>query len=142
MAVPLLAPLVMLIPLIKILALGSIKFVGIGLGAAIAPVMTANFLVGLSSSTPLKYSKFRFKRGQFTKEQMDIVERANQLITASINNEDEHLTKAEAREFLKEMLVGTAISMKEGFLSIPTLCVRFCKETVGLITKLFPSGGK
>lgn len=142
MAVPLLAPLVMLIPLVKILALGSIKFIGVGIGAAVAPVMTANFLVGLSSGTPLKYAKFRHKKGQFSDEQMDAVERANQLVTKSLNNEEEHLTKAEAREFLKEMLLGTVTSMKEGVLSIPALFVSFCKETMALITKMFSSAGK
>jgi len=142
MAVPLLAPLVTLLPLFKILALGSLKFVGVGIGAAVAPVLTANFLVGLSSGTPLKYAQFRYKKGRFTEEQMHIIESANQLIADSLGNAEEHLSRAEAREFLKAVLLGTVSSMKEGFLSVPAVLVRSFKQMIALITKPFSAGGK
>jgi len=142
MAVPLLAPLVSLLPLLKILALGSVKFVGVGIGAAVAPVTTANFLVGLSSGTPLKYAKFRHQRGRFSEEQMELVERANQLITDSIANEEERLTRSEAREFLKEVLIGTVSGMKQTVLSAPATLLRASKQMMAFITKPFSSGGK
>ncbi len=142
MALPLLAPFVSLLPLIKILALGSIKFIGVGIGAAVAPVTTANFLVGLSSGTPLKYAQYRHRRGRFTQEQMEIVERANQMITASIDNKEERLTSSEAREFLKEVLIGTLSGMKQSIVSIPATIIRFSKQSLAAITKLFSSRGK
>ncbi len=61
MALPLFAPLAPLLPVFKVLALGSVKFIGVGIGAAFAPVLTANFLVGMSAGTPLKYAQFRHK---------------------------------------------------------------------------------
>jgi len=142
MAVPLLAPLLPLLPLVKILALGSIKFVGVGIGAAIAPVTTANFLIGLSSGTPLKYAKFRHEKGRFTAEQLELVERANQLITDSLVNAEERLTRTEAREFLKEVLLGTVSGMKQTILSIPATLVRVIKQVISHITKPFASHDK
>ena len=140
MAVPLLTPLFWLLPLIKILALGSIKFIGVGIGAAVAPVMTANFLVGLSSGTPLKYAKFRHQKGLFTQEQMELVERANKLVINSIDSKEERLSTAQAREFLKEVLIGTVASMKQSFVSIPAALVRVSKQMKAWITKPFSPG--
>lgn len=97
MALPLLAPLAPLVPVFKVLALGSIKFVGVGIGAAVAPVITANFLVGLSAGTPLKYAQFRHRKGHFSNEQLEAIERANQLVQDSILNGDQHLNRSEAR---------------------------------------------
>lgn len=139
MAAPLFAPLVKLLPLLKILALGSVKFIGVGIGAAIAPVLTANFLVGLSSGTPFKYAKFRHRKGRFTAEQMAVIEDANQLIQNSIADTDESLTRAEAREFLKEVLIGTAVGMKKSVLSMPSLLGRFFNRAVTIISKPFSS---
>ena len=142
MAVPLLAPFAPLVPVIKVLALGSVKFVGIGIGAAVAPVMTANFLVGLSAGTPLRYARFRHRKGLLSNEQLETVERANQMVQDSIDNQHEHLSRAEAREFLKEVLTGTVSGMKKGFLSVPSLFVRFYKQLVALLIKRFSSTGK
>lgn len=119
MALPLLAPLVWLLPLIKIILLGSVKFIVVGIGAAFAPVTTANFLVSMSSGTPLKYAKFRYAKGDFSKEQLTVVEQANLLIANSIDNEDEHLTPGDARQFLKEVLIGTLVGIKEPIVAIP-----------------------
>ncbi len=135
MAVPLLAPLVWLLPLIKIIALGSVKFIVVGLGAAIAPVTTANFLVNMSSGTPYKYTKYRYKKGHFTEEQLSLVEQANQLIKDSIENEQERLTRPEAREFLKEVLVGTFVGMKEPIVSLPSSIANLSKRLVGWVSK-------
>jgi len=139
MAVPLLAPL---LPVIKVLALGSVKFVGVGIGAAVAPVLTANFLVGLSAGTPLKYAKFRHKKGLFSEEQLEAIEHANQLVQDSIDNQDEHLSRGEAREFLKEVLTGTVSGMKNSILSMPTLFARFSRQLIALVIKPFSSGSK
>ena len=142
MAVPLLAPFAPLVPVIKVLALGSVKFVGIGIGAAVAPVMTANFLVGLSAGTPLRYARFRHRKGLLSNEQLETVERANQMVQDSIDNQHEHLSRAEAREFLKEVLTGTVSGMKKSFLSVPSLFARFYKQLVALLIKRFSSTGK
>ena len=107
MAVPLLAPFAPLVPVIKVLALGSVKFVGIGIGAAVAPVMTANFLVGLSAGTPLRYARFRHRKGLLSNEQLETVERANQMVQDSIDNQHEHLSRA-------------AVSYTH--LTLPTIC--------------------
>jgi len=135
MALPLLAPLAWLLPLIKILALGSIKFVAVGIGEAVAPVLTANLLVNMSSGTPLKYAKFRCSRGHFTKEQLAVIEQANQIITNSIDNVDERLNRSEARAFLKEVLLLTLAGMKESIVSIPGSIAHFYNRLKGFITK-------
>ena len=142
MAVPLLAPFAPLVPVIKVLALGSVKFVGIGIGAAVAPVMTANFLVGLSAGTPLRYARFRHRKGLLSNEQLETVERANQMVQDSIDNQHEHLSRAEAREFLKEVLAGTVSGMRNSILSVPSLFTRLCKLLVALLIKPFSSTGK
>ena len=142
MAVPSLAPLAPLVPALKVLALGSVKFVGIGIGAAVAPVTTANFLVGLSAGTPLRYARFRHRKGLLSNEQLETVERANQMVQDSIDNQHEHLSRAEAREFLKEVLTGTVSGMKKSFLSVPSLFARFYKQLVALLIKRFSSTGK
>lgn len=135
MALPLLAPLAWLLPILKILALGSIKFVAVGIGAGIAPVFTANLLVSMSSGTPLKYAKFRRAKGHFSEEQLAIIEQANQLITDSIENEDERLNRSEARSFLKEVLLLTMTGMKESVVSIPGSMAHFYKRLKGFVTK-------
>ncbi len=140
MAVPLLAPLAPLLPVFKVLALGSVKFVGIGIGAAVAPVLTANFLVGLSAGTPLKYAKFRHKKGLFSEEQLQVIERANQLVQESLDNQHDHLSRAEAREFLKEVLTSTVGGMKNSIVSMPSLFARFSKQLVAMMTRPFSSG--
>ena len=140
MAVPLLAPLAPLMPVINVLALGSLKFVGIGIGAAVAPVLTANFLVGLSAGTPLKYAQFRYKKGRLSAEQMKTIEAANQLVQDSINDKKEHLNRSEARQFLKEILLGTIDGMKTSIISIPGLFVRFARLLKSYIVKPFSSG--
>lgn len=142
MAVPLLAPFAPLVPVIKVLALGSVKFVGIGIGAAVAPVMTANFLVGLSAGTPLRYARFRHRKGLLSNEQLETVERANQMVQDSIDNQHEHLSRAEAREFLKEVLAGTVSGMRNSILSVPSLLTRLYKLLVALLIKPFSSTGK
>jgi len=141
MAVPLLAPLAPLLPVVKVLALGSVKFVGIGIGAAVAPVMTANFIVGLSAGTPLKYAKFRHRKGLFSEAQLEVIEHANRLVQDSLENQDEHLSRAEAREFLKEVLTGTLGGMKNSVLSMPSLFARFGRQVFAVLMKPFSSGG-
>jgi len=135
MALPLLAPLAWLLPFIKIIALGSVKFVGVGLGAAVAPVTTANFLVNMSSGTPLKYAKYRHKKGHFTDEQLVLIERANQIVADSIETKEEHLTRKEAREFLKEVLVSTLAGMKQSVIALPGSLVRSFKQFREFISK-------
>lgn len=142
MAVPLLAPFAPIIPVVKVLALGSVKFVGIGIGAAVAPVMTANFLVGLSAGTPLKYAKFRHSKGLFSAAQLEAIENANRLVQDSLDNKDEHLSRAEAREFLKEVLTSTVSGMKNSVLSMPSLCARFGRQVMTMLIRPFSSGGK
>lgn len=135
MAVPLLAPLAPLKPVLKVLALGSVKFIGVGIGAAVAPVLTANFLVGMSAGTPLKYAQFRHKKGLFNADQMATIEAANQLVQDSINDKKAHLSRAEAREFLKEVLLTTLATMKQSIVSIPTQAGRFFVQLKALFSR-------
>ena len=130
MAAPLLAPLVSLLPVLKILALGSLKFVGIGIGAAVAPVKTANFLVGLSAGTPLKYAQFRQQKGDFSAEDLQLIEQANALISDSIISPDQHLSRKDAQEFLKSVLVSTIVGMKESVISIPSRILRMTQTLI------------
>ncbi len=139
MAIPLLAPLAPLMPAIKVLALGSIKFIVVGIGAAVAPVLTANFLVGLAAGTPLKYARFRHKKGLFTQQEIDTIEAANRLVHESISDKEAHLNRTEAREFLKEVLLGTVDGMKQSLLSVPGQLMRFGRLLTTLITKPFIS---
>ena len=141
MAVPLLAPFAPLLPVFKVLALGSVKFIVVGIGAAVAPVITANFLVGLSAGTPLKYAQFRHRKGRFSEEQLAVIESANQLVQNSIDNEDEHLDRAEARQFLREVLTGTLIGMKTSILSMPSLFSRFGRQLLQTLSRPFSSIG-
>ena len=139
MALPFLGPLVPLIPLVKVLALGSVKFIGVGIGAAVAPVLTANFLVGLSAGTPLKYAQFRHKKGLFTEADLKLIEDANNLVADSINNEENHLSRSDAREFLKEVLIATVAGMKESIVSLPSRIAEFSRQLIDLCKKPFSS---
>lgn len=139
MALPLLGPLAPLIPVAKVLALGSLKFIGVGIGAAIAPILTANFLVGLSAGTPLKYAKFRHKKGYFSGDDLKLIEQANQLIADSITNEENFLQRSQAREFLKEVLVGTFQGMKESVVALPSRIVQMTRTLIAMIKKPFSS---
>lgn len=139
MALPFLGPLVPLVPVIKMLALGSVKFIGVGIGALIAPVLTANFLVGLSAGTPLKYARFRQRKGQFSDADLKLIEDANNLVAESISNEENHLSRSDAREFLKEVLLSTAASMKESIVSLPSRIAQFSRQLVELCKKPFSS---
>ncbi len=137
MALPLLGPLVPLIPVVKVLAMGSVKFIGVGIGAAVAPVLTANFLVGLSAGTPLKYARFRHSKGHFSQADLELIESANDLVNDSISNQENHLNRAEAREFLKEVLIGTITGMKESIVSLPSRIAQFGRLLVELCKKPF-----
>ncbi len=142
MAAPLLAPLASLLPVIKILALGSLKFVGVGIGAAVAPVKTANFLVGMSAGTPLKYAQFRQQNGYFSVADLELIERANSLIAGSIKNTDEHMSREDARAFLKNVLISTFVGMKESVMSIPSRIVRMTRLGIDWCKNTFSSRGK
>lgn len=137
MALPLLGPLVPLIPVVKVLALGSVKFIGVGIGAAVAPVMTANFLVGLSAGTPLKYVRFRHSKGHFSQADLELIESANNLVNESIENQENHLNRSDAREFLKEVLIGTITGMKDSIVSLPSRIAQFSRLLVELCKKPF-----
>jgi len=141
MALPLLAPLAPLLPVLKVLALGSIKFVGLGLGAAIAPVLTANFLVGMSAGTPLKYAKFRHRQGMLPQEELDVVQRADELVQKSLKDSSQHLDRAQARAFLKEIMVGTVASMKETVVSLPAKIAAFTRHMIDFSKRLLGSSG-
>lgn len=142
MAAPLLAPFAPILPVIKILALGSLKFIGIGIGAAFAPVMTANFIVGIAAGTPLKYAKFRQKKGHFSPEELALIEQANTLVAESLENPSKHLTRPEAQEFLKEILLATFVGMKQSVISLPAQIVEFSKSMIAMIKKPFSSNDK
>lgn len=142
MAAPLLAPFVSLLPVFKILALGSLKFVGVGIGAAVAPVMTANFLVGLSAGTPLKYAKFRHQKGHFDAEDLALIEQANTIISDSIVKPEQHLNRKEAQEFLKSILLSTVLGMKQSITSIPSRMMRATKILIEMCKKPFSSHDK
>lgn len=142
MAAPLLAPLASLLPVVKILALGSLKFVGVGIGAAVAPVMTANFIVGLSAGTPLKYAQFRHQTGHFSAEDLALIKKANALISDSISNPEQHLNRAQAQAFLKGILLTTISGMKQSVISIPSRVVRMCKLIIEYCKRPFSSHDK
>ncbi len=142
MAAPLLAPLASLLPVFKILALGSLKFVGVGIGAAVAPVMTANFLVGLSAGTPLKYAKFRHQKGHFSNDDLALIEQANALIVDSIQKPAQHLARAEAQAFLKDILLTTLLGMKQSITSIPSRITRMTKRVIDVCKRPFSSDDK
>ena len=139
MALPFLAPLAPLLPVLKVLALGSIKFVGLGLGAAVAPVLTANFLVGMSAGTPLKYAKYRHRQGLLSLEELEVVEQANQLVQDSLNDSTQHLDRAQARDFLKEIMVGTVAGMKETVVSLPAKIAAFTARIIDFSKRLLGS---
>jgi len=139
MAAPLFAPLAPLKPVLKVVALGSVKFIFVGVGAAIAPVLTANFLVGMSAGTPLKYAKYRHKKGLFSAQQMDTIEAASQLVQDSITDKQQHLTRSEAREFLKEVLLSTLTGMKTSIVSVPGQFMRFGRLLKAFLLKPFAS---
>lgn len=142
MAAPLLAPFVSLLPVFKILALGSLKFVGVAIGAAVAPVMTANFLVGLSAGTPLKYAKFRQQKGLFSAEDLALIEQANALISDSITDPEQHLSRGDAQEFLKSILLSTLVGMKQSVTSIPSRMLQATKMLTDMFKKTFSSHDK
>lgn len=142
MAVPLLAPLASLLPVLKILALGSLKFVGVGIGAAVAPVKTANFLVGMSAGTPLKYAQFRHQKGHFGAADLELIEKANTLISESIENSDQHMNRQDAQEFLKSVLISTIAGMREGVTSMPSRIARMTQKVIDWCKKPFTSHDK
>lgn len=142
MPLPLIAPFAPLLPVLKVLALGSVKFIGVGIGAAVAPVLTANFLVGLSAGTPLKYAKFRHTKGLFSDEQLAMIKQANELIEHSLTDQDKHLNRSEAREFLKEVLLGTVDGMKKSIVSVPGQLARLGKQLYALCARPFADRSK
>ena len=142
MAVPLLAPLAPLLPVFKVLALGSVKFIGVGIGAAVAPVTTANFLVGLSAGTPLKYAQFRHGKGHFSNAELATIQQANELVQDSISNTEKHLNRGEAREFLKAVLISTVVGMRQSIVSLLSRIARFSRLLVDLCKRPFASGNK
>ena len=81
------------------------------------------------------------QRGQFTDEQKEIIVRASQLVSDGISNAEEQLTNIKAREFLKDVVIGTVANMKKTILSVPALFVSFCKQMMELI-RPFSSGSK
>jgi len=141
MALPFLAPLAPLFPVFKVLALGSVKFVGLGLGAAIAPVLTANFLVGMSAGTPLKYAKFRHHLGLLSIEELEVVQRADELVQNSLSDSSQHLNRAQAREFLKEIMVGTVASMKQTVVGLPARIAAFTRRMIDFSKRMLGSAG-
>jgi len=135
MAFPLLAPIAWLLPLAKIIALGSVKFIVVGIGAAIAPAITANFLVNMSTGTPIKYARFRCSKGHFSEEELALIEEANQLVLDSLTDKKAQLSRRDAREFLKEVLLSMLTGIKQSFRDAPSSLASFYKRCVGFFFK-------
>lgn len=135
MAIPLLAPLAPLIPLVKVLALGSIKFVALGLGASIIPVQTANILVGMSSTTPLKHAEFRHKKGYLSEKEITKAREVFGELNTSISDPDLFLSRAESREFLVLVMKETANGMKQSIVSLPSKIVSTFKTAGSWISR-------
>lgn len=120
---PVLPPL---LSVLKILALGSVKFIILGVGACILPVHTANFLVSLSASTPLKYAEFRFRHGALTEEEIVQLRSAFAILNQSITDPNYYLSRSESRAFLWETMKQTVYGMKQSTrLLYRTVTVRF-----------------
>jgi len=101
--------------------------------APFAPLLPV--LVGLSTGTPLKYAQFRHSKGLFSSDQLRVIESASELVQNSIEDRDKHLSRSEAREFLKEVLSGTVGGMKNSILSVPKLLNRFKKSVFDIFSK-------
>ncbi len=127
MTLPLLAPFV---PVLKVLALGSVKFIVLGIGAGFIPVRTANFLVGMSASTPLKYAEFRFAKGYLSEREIEEIRAVFDSLTESVLNPERFLSKRDAREFLISVLAETLNNMKDSVLALPSQ-IAMVSQSVG-----------
>lgn len=136
MAIPLLAPLVPFVPVLKVLALGSIKFVALAVGASVVPVRTANFLVGMSSSTPLKHAEFRYQQGHISEEEIERARAVFQALNESITNPDLFLSRAEARAFLVSIMKDTWVGMKQSVVSLPSRIATAVQDAISWVSKL------
>lgn len=142
MAIPLLAPLAPFVPVLKVVALGSVKFVALGIGASILPVQTANFLVGMSSSTPLKHAEFRYKKGYLNDEEIADARAVFARLNESISNPEQYLSRSESRTFLFEVMRETWQGMKQSVVSLPGKIVAFCQAIAGWFKPKSEKSGK
>lgn len=106
-------PIPLFLPVVKVIALGSVKFIILGIGACLLPVHTANFLVGMSASTPMKYAEFRFRNGTFTQEEIEQLRSAFAILNHSITDPNHHLSRSESRAFLWEVMKQTLQGMRQ-----------------------------
>jgi hypothetical protein len=136
MAIPLLAPLVPFVPVLKVLALGSIKFVALAVGASVVPVHTANFLVGMSSNTPLKHAEFRYQKGHISKAEIDRARAVFQALNESITNPDLFLSRVEARAFLISIMKDTWLGMKQSVVSLPSRIAIAVQDAISWVSSL------
>jgi len=138
LAIPLLAPFAPFVPVLKVLALGSIKFVALGVGASILPVQTANFLVGMSSSTPLKHAEFRYRKGYLSELEINEARAVFNRVNQSITDPEQYLSRKESRAFLIEVMKETLNGMKQSVVSLPGKVV----SMVRAISRWFSRDGK
>lgn len=136
MAIPLLAPLVPFVPVLKVIALGSIKFVALGIGASILPIQTANFLVGMSSSTPLKHAEFRYKKGYLSEKEIEAARSVFAEMNESITNPEKYLSRKESRTFLLGVMKETSMGMKQSIVSLPGKVITLCRSMTAWFSKV------
>ena len=142
MAIPLLAPFAPFIPVFKIVALGSIKFVALAIGASIMPVQTANFLVGMSSTTPLKHAEFRYSKGHISEADIKQARAVFKALNESISNPDQYLSRTEARAFLVSIMQETWSTMKQSVISLPGRVFNLVQSATRWLGKLFGANKK
>ena len=116
MAFPLIIPI---LPLLKVIALGSIKFIFIGVGAAFFPAFTLKFILGGAIGMVAPVIRWHAQQG------MDDIEETLGDLDIVINHP---YTKEEARAILLGMLKSTLVGMWQSTLDVLKAIVRLIQR--------------
>jgi len=117
MAFPIIAPF---IPLLKVLALGSIKFVFIVVGSIVAPILTFRALAYGTTPTNIKKVKFLSENNLLDEGDAAVtvatLEKVLQI--AKGKGKGRRLSRVQARLFLKKVQIALLASMKEALIAL------------------------
>lgn len=113
------------VPVLKLLALGSIKFILIFVGALIAPKFTLRFLLGGAAGIALPVAKWLHSNQNMDTRELEHVEHAFEILNTT------EYSAADARDILFGLTKHTASQMKTAVLLVPARTVRFFKRLTG-----------
>jgi len=111
-----------LLPVLKLIALGSIKIIVLGIGAVLVPVLTVRMVVGGTGESVRLATQWMVKHGQMAQEDAD------SFLATLTRVQEAKYTRAQARGLLFAKIRKTTYGTVNGFKRLGSWIAGFIKR--------------